>query len=256
MRMISTHNVRQLKQMLFRDDPCGHPDDKRALRFALHFLANLPKAPDAEVPYWRHVEYTDDGCSRYQCLACKNQWEGRDAPGWFDSFMEVDGKHPDANSYERTDGDGEPYTYYFVEREYPLYTPEWKYCPTCGIQWIGPIRCSVNNGNMLGPRRLRQQKAIDKRHDLIKYPYEYKGTGWWWVLQERTAYTPGERPNWADNWHSVKKYNPFKNNAVKIYDRLNIERSHIAAEKACNELRVVIMKHQETINLSICEGYC
>lgn len=36
------------------------------------------------VAKWREVEYTDDGCSVYQCLSCYQQWEGRSSPeyGW------------------------------------------------------------------------------------------------------------------------------------------------------------------------------
>ncbi len=28
-------------------------------------------------PYYRYIDYTDDGCSLYQCLACKGKWEAR-----------------------------------------------------------------------------------------------------------------------------------------------------------------------------------
>lgn len=33
---------------------------------------------------WREVRYTDDGCSLYQCLSCKQDWEARNSPeyGW------------------------------------------------------------------------------------------------------------------------------------------------------------------------------
>ena len=34
------------------------------------------------VPYYRVVRYTDDGCSLYQCLACKGGWEARGHGGW------------------------------------------------------------------------------------------------------------------------------------------------------------------------------
>jgi len=34
-------------------------------------------------PYWRMVQGTDDGCTVYQCLACKADWESRTSPcGW------------------------------------------------------------------------------------------------------------------------------------------------------------------------------
>jgi hypothetical protein len=35
------------------------------------------------IPYYRNVKYTDDGCSVYECLACKASWEGRSFPGKF-----------------------------------------------------------------------------------------------------------------------------------------------------------------------------
>lgn len=31
-------------------------------------------------PYYRYVDYTSDGCSEYQCLACKTTWEARRMP--------------------------------------------------------------------------------------------------------------------------------------------------------------------------------
>lgn len=36
------------------------------------------------IPKWREIEYTDDGCSLYQCLHCYEKWEGRSSPeyGW------------------------------------------------------------------------------------------------------------------------------------------------------------------------------
>jgi rRNA maturation endonuclease Nob1 len=32
------------------------------------------------IPQYRYVEYTDDGCSRYECLNCYCQFEVRDIP--------------------------------------------------------------------------------------------------------------------------------------------------------------------------------
>lgn len=34
------------------------------------------------IPYFRYVEYTDDGCSIEQCLNCYQKWEGRGSHGW------------------------------------------------------------------------------------------------------------------------------------------------------------------------------
>jgi hypothetical protein len=53
------------------------------------------------IPFWRHVNYTDDGCDLYQCLSCKYTWESRTSP----------------NSY-----DGKQ---------------NWRFCPVCGCEWEG-----------------------------------------------------------------------------------------------------------------------
>lgn len=34
-------------------------------------------------PYYRRVQYTDDGCTEYQCLACKVTWEARHYPSTY-----------------------------------------------------------------------------------------------------------------------------------------------------------------------------
>jgi len=52
------------------------------------------------IPAWRKVEYTDDGCSIYECLSCYNQWEARSNP------------------------------------EYS----EWKFCPYCAIMWEKEVK--------------------------------------------------------------------------------------------------------------------
>lgn len=49
------------------------------------------------ISYWRNVDYTDDGCSLYECLNCYEQWEARTDP------------------------------------EYA----KWKFCPYCGCEWEG-----------------------------------------------------------------------------------------------------------------------
>jgi DNA-directed RNA polymerase subunit RPC12/RpoP len=53
------------------------------------------------VKRWRSIEYTYDGCARYQCLQCYKTWEGRTSPE----------------------------------------TYEWKFCPYCGILWEGRQDC-------------------------------------------------------------------------------------------------------------------
>jgi hypothetical protein len=52
------------------------------------------------IPAWRNIEYTDDGCSIFQCLNCYKTWEARTNPEW----------------------------------------GEWKFCPVCGIAWEKEIK--------------------------------------------------------------------------------------------------------------------
>lgn len=121
--------------MLFRKSISKR--DASALRFALHFLENSVYRPKAiahkDVPYWRLVAYTNDGCTKYQCENCKGKWEGRDAPGWYDPYEEVD----EADGVWKGERNGKPY--YYRERKRPRYITIWKYCPHCNIEWIGPL---------------------------------------------------------------------------------------------------------------------
>lgn len=66
---------------------------------------------------WRLVEYTDDGCSIYQCLSCKAQWEARTSP-----------EHS-----------------------------HWRFCPVCGTQWHGPLDLNRERANHGWNRRCRGQ---------------------------------------------------------------------------------------------------
>lgn len=43
---------------------------------------NLHRSTNLAIPRWREMHYTDDGCSAYQCLSCKESWEGRSSPEW------------------------------------------------------------------------------------------------------------------------------------------------------------------------------
>ena len=52
------------------------------------------------IPAWRKSEYTDDGCSVYQCLSCYKTWEGRSNPEW----------------------------------------EGWNFCPVCGVGWEYQIK--------------------------------------------------------------------------------------------------------------------
>ena len=200
--------------------------------------------PTQNLPYWRCIEYTDDGCSEYQCLACKGQWEGRDVPGWFDSYMEIE--EPEEGGVSVKKGG---ILHHYKERLHPLYKPEWKYCPICGVQWIGPIRCTVNNERMLGPRRLRQEQGIRERD------YQHHYSAKWWVIQEKIVWND-DRPHAVCNWQAIAKYNTFKFGAVKMYDRLKDERAELNSDNPfgpTKEFRVVMMDHQETVNKSIYE---
>jgi len=49
---------------------------------------------------YRNVDYTDDGCTLYECLNCYKRWEARTNPEW----------------------------------------SEWKFCPTCGCEWEGELK--------------------------------------------------------------------------------------------------------------------
>jgi len=55
------------------------------------------------IPFWRNKNYTDDGCSIYQCLSCYGTWEARTPP------------------------------------ERKGYNSGFIYCPCCGIKWKGEI---------------------------------------------------------------------------------------------------------------------
>ena len=50
---------------------------------------------------WRLARHTDDGCTVYQCLSCKSEWEARTNPEW----------------------------------------SRWVFCPYCGIKWEGKHEC-------------------------------------------------------------------------------------------------------------------
>lgn len=107
---------------------------------------------------WRTVRYTDDGCYLYQCLNCKNQWESRNPPGWFDMFVDTPVLVKGGYSYTERDGTERCY----AERAEPEYRRQWTYCPCCGIKWEGPVRSDVDNERMLGERRLRIERAVRK----------------------------------------------------------------------------------------------
>lgn len=193
------------------------------------------------VPYWRLVKDTDDGCALYQCLACKSHWEGRSEPGWFDSFEDCEPDAEGAMSYLLSDGT----PYYYRNREVPVYEESWKYCPHCGVRWLGPIRCNVENERMLGPRRLRQYNAMWERRIFIG-GWDYWKPSYWWVIQQLTEYVNADE-RWVDKF----KLNPEKVNAIQVYKCLKARRAELKAEDSeweTNYARVVIKTNAELEN--------
>lgn len=170
-------------------------EERRAFHFAKMALVCLDEgsAPNPAVPYWRYVEYTDDGCSRYQCLNCKEIWEGRDSPGYVDGYEECN--EAEAISGYTRDGIKHWYKY----RDEPVYHPDQRYCGYCGITWEGPIRREPDNQRMLGERRLRIQRAMET--------YTAPRSTSFWVVERRG------RPDWP--WCHLKCMDPARFNAVE-----------------------------------------
>jgi len=218
------YNIRHLTEMLSRDDLSR--EDKSAIRFALWNMGAMAQPPT--LPYWRYVQYTDDGSALYECLDCKARWDTRSAPGWFNEFEDVDGPGDGVMSYEQKGK-----TVYYRKRDEPLYVRSQTYCGYCGIEWKGPIRSNVDNEYMLGPRRKRIQDATRdnyKRFNTLTVGFPMTRTNykrfkpeWWWVIQHRTYWfdRPTER---QESWRDVNKMSPYKFNAVKAHERLVEER--------------------------------
>jgi hypothetical protein len=65
---------------------------------------------------YRYLEYADDGCSVYECMSCKAQWEVRSVPTVYcgNCGIKFDGKHECRScrtprwEYERFDGSYDP----------------------------------------------------------------------------------------------------------------------------------------------------
>ena len=163
------------------------------------------------VPCWRSVRYTDDGCSLYECLSCYNQWEGRTAPGWFDPFEKVPEPTSDSFTSTRTI-DGVQVTEHIGRRDMPIYKPGWRFCPTCGVEWAGPIRCDVDNERMLGPRRAKILELVNEYYTTHS---RSKESTYWWIIEERISY-PGGEPT----WEPVARFDPKRYDVHKIYKEL------------------------------------
>ncbi len=186
------------------------------------------------LPYWRYVEYADDGCNTYQCLACAKQWTARTEPGYFNLREKVDGPGEGIDGMECGLGD-EAYTVYFRDLPSPQYIAVWEFCPYCGIQWESPIRCNVGNERMFGPRRLRQEKAIrrcrDRAFQSNQHDLRYYEPTWWWLIQRRLYYPDRHETR---KWEDYFKLDPGKYTALQIRERLQEERDRSAnADHIC-----------------------
>ena len=129
------------------------------------------------INFWRYVEYTDDGCAKYQCLSCYNTWEARTAPGWVDNHDKVGEYHP-----------------YFV------------FCPCCGTKWIGQRIGVENNERALGKYRYEIQKKIDERR--FDYKPEVKPNKVWVLETQLWSNRSKDRePEWTvERYCSVQRY--------------------------------------------------
>lgn len=93
---------------------------------------------------WRLVEYTDDGCSIYECLKCDAQWEARTSP-----------EHA-----------------------------HWRFCPVCGTQWLGPIDLNRERANHGWNRRVggvtdRQRELAQLAEPMWQVFYKNMFTEGW-----------------------------------------------------------------------------
>lgn len=159
------------------------------------------------VPHWRYVNYTDDGCSIYQCLNCYNKWEARTAPGRYDPYEYIDEPVSGCTVVKRGDGTH----YYFLERDIPLYKEGWKFCPHCGCEWDGAIVPDYDNEYMYQGRRLEVYRMVKN------LPYSSSQPDWYWLIQERQVWADRDGP---EDWKGFRKYDPRRYSALDIYKEL------------------------------------
>lgn len=173
--------------------------------------------------HWRYVRGTCDGCAIFQCLGCKNEWEARTAPGWFNSYETFDHPVEGANKYLST-VDGVQVACWSRKRKKPIYNPVFYFCPFCGINWYGPIRCNTDNENMYGPKRLARANKVREYERTLRYDNEYykrHEPTWWWVLERREVWPDRAEP---EAWKAVARYNPKRATALYVYQELQAER--------------------------------
>lgn len=156
------------------------------------------------INYWRYVEYTDDGCSLYQCLSCYETWESRTSPGYFG-----------------VDDD---------------YLAHWKFCPYCGTQWAGMWTTSFSRHHeghrQLGRRRHRIAEAIERlrdkwRRDEGPYPDTPPEPPYWLVI-ERSEQADRNRGRPLD-WSPAYKMSGFHPSAKRMLD---LAHEDVAREEA------------------------
>jgi len=79
------------------------------------------------IPRWRWRYYADDGCDRYECLNCYDEWESRQGP---------------------------------VREGYP---DGWRWCPNCGVQWTGEQAITEEEREDRSRKRGARRKLPDRR---------------------------------------------------------------------------------------------
>jgi hypothetical protein len=124
------------------------------------------------INFWRYVNYSDDGCSIYQCLMCYNKWDARTEPGWYD----VD------NTYH----------------------PTFIYCPFCGTKWIGKHGGGRSrddeyyNEKNYGPRKYKIAKALQNAWNRpIKKNKKF------WIIESKLCRNYSSYP---DTWGHHHQY--------------------------------------------------
>jgi hypothetical protein len=155
------------------------------------------------INYWREVEYTDDGCSAFQCLNCYKQWEARTSPG--------------QHTYECGECEycvtkvwkSEAWSCY-GNAKHRRYVPYFIYCPLCGVKW---------EGEMLRPENHR--KAITQRIlDTMPYEQRYKRiTPKAWVIESKTP-----------KYTCFQEHSSYDMGRYSARDMLKIKRDLEAAE--------------------------
>ncbi len=134
-----------------------------------------PKKP---FPYYRTIQYTDDGCTAYQCLACKATWEARYMPTKFCGAcgIELKGHHESREHGYREWRENIPQskpikTYWTIEakktHEYPELSHNWMQVS------------NFYNGNAKGvleylKRYRAQENFMRMKHRLDEIEYGFK----------------------------------------------------------------------------------